>query len=102
MLRRRIPLKGEYKVLGGKMIRVTLEEKNDKIQRIAITGDFFFYPEEAFPRFEQVLIGVKANEEAVRDAINSAYKKVGVVSVGVEPRDFVAAIMQTLRGRSDA
>jgi len=101
MLRRRIPLKGEYKVLGGKMIRVTLEEKNDKIQRIAITGDFF-YREEAFPRFEQVLIGVKANEEAVRDAINSAYKKLGVVSVGVEPRDFVAAIMQTLRGRSDA
>jgi len=101
MLRRRIALKGEYKVLGGKMIRVTLEEKNDKIQKTAITGDFF-YREEAFPRFEQALIGVKANEESVRDAINSAYKKLGVVSVGVEPRDFVAAIMQTLRGISDA
>jgi len=84
------------------MIRVTVDEKDNRIQRIAITGDFFFYPEEVFPQFEQALIGVKADEEAIREAVNLAYKKLGVVSVGVEPRDFVAAIMQTLRGRSDA
>jgi len=86
----------------GKMIRVSLEEEDNRIRRIAITGDFFFYPEEAFPKFEQALIGVKADEEAIREAVSLAYKKLGVVSVGVDPKDFVAAIMQTLRGRADA
>jgi len=95
-------LKGDYKVPGGKMIRVTIEEKDSKIQKIAITGDFFFYPEEAFPQFEQALIAVNADEEAIREAVNLAYKKLRIVSVGVEPRDFVAAIMQTLRGEPDA
>jgi len=84
------------------MIRVTVEEKDDRIQKIMITGDFFFYPEEAFPQLEQALVGVKADEEAIRKVVNLAYEKLGVVSVGVEPRDFVAAIMQTLRGRQHA
>ena len=83
------------------MIRVTVEEENNRIQRIAITGDFF-YPEEAFPQFEQALIGVKTGEEAIREAVNLACKKLRVVSIGVESRDFVAAIMRTLRGRPDA
>ena len=84
------------------MIRVTIEEEDNRIQRISITGDFFFYPEEAFPQFEQALIGVKADEEAIRETVNLAYEKLGVVSVGVESKDFVAAVMQTLRGRPDA
>jgi len=61
------------------MIRVTVNEKDNRIQKIAITGDFF-HPEEAFPEFEQALIGVKADEEAIREAVNLAYKKLGVVS----------------------
>jgi len=81
----------------GKMIRVSLEEEDNRIRRIATTGDFF-YPEEAFPKFEQALIGVKADEEAIRETVSLAYKKLRVVSVGVDPKDFVAAIMQTLRG----
>jgi len=36
------------------------------------------------------------------EAVNLAYQKLGVVSVGVESKDFVEAIMQTLRGRPDA
>jgi hypothetical protein len=40
------------------MIGVTIDEEDNRIQRIAITGDFF-YLEEAFPQFEQALIGVK-------------------------------------------
>jgi len=57
-------LKGDYKVPGGKMIRVTIEEKDNKIQKIAITGNFF-YPEEAFPQFEQALTAVNADEGAI-------------------------------------
>ena len=48
------------------------------------------------------MIGVKADEEAIREAVNLACKKLGVASVGVESRDFVVAIMRTLRGRPDA
>jgi lipoate-protein ligase A len=94
-------LKGDYKVLGGKMIRVTIEEEDNRIKRIVITGDFF-YPEEAFPQFEQALIGVKADEEEITEAVNLAYEKLRVVSVGAESEDFVAAIIRTLRGRPDA
>jgi len=58
------------------MIRVTVDEKDNRTHRIAITG-VFFHPEEAFPQFEQALIGIKADEEAIREAVNLAYEKLG-------------------------
>jgi len=95
-------LKGDYKVPGGKLIRVTIKKNDNMIQKIAITGDFFFYPEEAFPQFEQALTGIKIDEEAIREAVSLAYKKLEIVSVGVELEDFVNAIMHAVRGRPDA
>jgi len=94
-------LKGDYKVPGGKLTRVAIEEKDNIIQEIAITGGFF-YPKETFPQFEQALTGVKIDEEAIREAVSLAYKKLGIVSIGVEPEDFVNAIMHAVRGRPDA
>ena len=35
-----------FKVAGGKLVQVKLTPKNDKIQDIQITGDFFLHPEE--------------------------------------------------------
>jgi len=99
-LRQSTALKGD-KVPGGKLIRVAIEEKDNIIQEIAITGDFF-YPEEAFPQFEQALTGIKIDEEAIREAVSFAYKRLEIVSVGIEPEDFVEAIMHAVRGRPDA
>ena len=38
--------KAKYKVKGGKLIKVQLAKKEDRIEGIKITGDFFLHPEE--------------------------------------------------------
>jgi len=90
-------LKSDYKVPRGKMVRVLMEVKGDKIERIQICGDFFLYPQEALPKLEESLRGVKTEEEDVLNRIKEVYGRLGIVSLGVEPRDFTIAIMKALK-----
>lgn len=46
------------KVSGGKLLRIHIEGSNNKIQHIAITGDFFLHPEEALNSIEKSLEGM--------------------------------------------
>ncbi len=50
-------LTSEYKVPGGKLIRIRMELEDEVIKRIKITGDFFIYPEETIERLEEELTG---------------------------------------------
>ena len=47
-------MKSIYKVQQGKLIKVDCEVKENKIQSITITGDFFCHPEEQFSLIEIV------------------------------------------------
>ena len=43
-------MRGEYKVPGGKLVAVDVEEADGRLSRVAISGDFFLEPDaEAFP-----------------------------------------------------
>ncbi|MFQ6080671.1 MAG: lipoate protein ligase C-terminal domain-containing protein [Candidatus Bathyarchaeia archaeon] len=92
-------LKSDHKVPGGKMVRVRMEVKGEKIERIQICGDFFLYPEEALPKLEELLRGVKTEEEDILNRIKEAYRRLGIVSLGVDPREFAVAIMKALKER---
>jgi len=48
-------LRAEYKVKGGKLIKVALEVEGDVIKSAKICGDFFLYPEDAIEEIERSL-----------------------------------------------
>ncbi len=50
--------KSIYKIPGGKIIKVSLEEEQGKINKVEISGDFFLYPEESIIILEKSLEGV--------------------------------------------
>jgi len=88
-------LSAEYKVEGGKLLKCTLNVDSNVISSIKITGDFFMYPEEKIESLEQMLAGVKMDEESVREKMNDFFKT-DVQVVGADAEDFVKLIMRTL------
>ena len=52
----------DYKVPGGKLIRVEIEIDAGVVRRAAVKGDFFAHPEEAFERAESGLAGLHVEE----------------------------------------
>ena len=52
----------DYKVPGGKLIRVEVEIEAGVVQRAAVKGDFFAHPEEVFERAEAGLVALRIEE----------------------------------------
>ncbi|WP_309493640.1 lipoate protein ligase C-terminal domain-containing protein [Candidatus Hecatella orcuttiae] len=88
----------EYKVAGGKMIRIRLNVKEGALSSIRITGDFFMHPEEALEKLESSLRGVKVEEaEGLERHIDAFLSENHVTVLGAASRDFAAAILKALR-----
>ena len=49
---------GEYKVPGGKLVTVDLDEEDGRIARAHVAGDFFLEPDEALDRIDSALEGL--------------------------------------------
>ncbi|MDI6708350.1 MAG: lipoate protein ligase C-terminal domain-containing protein [Candidatus Thermoplasmatota archaeon] len=85
-------LSASLKVEGGKLIRCSLEVKNSVILNAKITGDFFMHPEEKIEDLENLLRGLKLEEEKIRKALSDFYSG-NVLVVGASTEDFVKLIM---------
>jgi len=86
-------LKGELKARGGKLIRCTLTVKNNIIQTIQITGDFFLHPEEKILDLEKLLTGCQLTEVHITSHLNQFFQDATVI--GATPQDFLNLIMLT-------
>jgi lipoate-protein ligase A len=82
---------------AGKLIRVRAETRGDEILSIKLRGDFFAIPKESVSRLEEMLAGVRLDEDAVRDRVDSFYRDTDVQIPGIGASDFATAIMK-LRG----
>ena len=89
--------RAEYKVPGGKLIRVRVEAEANRIRDIKFTGDFFLHPETDLKELERHLIDVEAEAEAVREAIIKFFEERGTILIGVSPGDFVKVVLKALR-----
>ncbi|MBS7606529.1 MAG: lipoate protein ligase C-terminal domain-containing protein [Candidatus Bathyarchaeia archaeon] len=87
-------LRAEYKVEGGKLIKVQLTKQNDKIGSIKITGDFFMHPEEAIEGLEIALIGCPINEIVLASTIRNFINENKVILLGATPEDFAKCIIK--------
>jgi lipoate-protein ligase A len=86
--------KAEHKVEGGKLIKVQLDEKNGKIIKVKIMGDFFMHPEELIEELEKSLIGCTLNEPEIAKTIKNFIEKNNITLLGVSPEDFAKCIMK--------
>ncbi len=85
--------KAQYKVEGGKLVKVQLCSENGKIDEVKITGDFFLHPEELIEELEKTLEGSEINEGLLTGQIKAFIKKHKAVLLGATPEDFAKCIM---------
>ncbi|MCA1725210.1 MAG: hypothetical protein LC748_13365 [Thermomicrobia bacterium] len=52
---------GEYKTPGGKLVVVDYTVREGRLADVAVTGDFFLYPEEALDTITHALTGLPPN-----------------------------------------
>lgn len=87
------------KAQGGKLLRLTLEiepplTRDSIIRSIAIHGDFFAHPEDAFDELEQFLVGKPIN--ALSTWFVRGLDQLNITVYGLLPEDLDIAIAQIL------
>lgn len=80
-----------YKAEGG-LIRVTARFHNQRIDDIALSGDFTLLPAVAVGAIEQAVRGVACQVPLLVSRIQEVYTLLNITSPGVRPDDFAAAI----------
>jgi len=83
------PISADYKVPGGKLLRVTLELDEGthpaKIASISLNGDFFMHPEDAIEELESRLVNVPWDIDALRRTVQAFFDtEVEVIGADVE------------------
>ena len=87
----------EYKVPGGKLLRVKLEVEVGKIRFLQITGDFFMQPETDLEELEARLIGSPVDFATIESAIQGFFSTKKTVITGASPSDFAYIINQAVK-----
>lgn len=78
----------EYKVPGGKLLRIELDVEKDVIKNVRITGDFFMYPEESILTLENILVGTPYRRKEIHEKLMKFFKQ-GVQLIGATPEDLL-------------
>lgn len=83
---------GLHKTRGG-LIRTAEKISEHKIEEIAISGDFTFYPKEYLTGLEESLQKVSLETNQIIDRVENYYQEKGIESPGVESKDFAETIL---------
>jgi lipoate-protein ligase A len=89
-------LYGLHKARGG-LIRTAEEVAEGRIEDIAISGDFQFYPKEGLTGLEGFLEKVPLDENKIIEKVETFYEEKRVESPGVESKDFATPILNPLK-----
>lgn len=90
-------LHGEYKVHGGKLVVVDLDNHDGVLANVSVSGDFFLEPDEALDDINHALNGLDARvpAAAIADAINAALPA-DVVLFGFSAQAVAIAVRRAL------
>lgn len=83
---------GDYKVQGGKMLRIRLDLDANTIKSITILGDFFLHPESVIELIEEQLNGCRVDVEHITKEIQSVLEKNKAILIGASASDIANAI----------
>jgi lipoate-protein ligase A len=88
---------GEYKVQGGKLVVADLNVRNERLDDVSVSGDFFLEPDEALGNINAALTGQSANATAEQfSAAIDAALPAGVVLFGFSSRAVAIAVRRAL------
>ena len=82
----------ELKIPDGKLIRIKFSMKDNKIEDIKITGDFFLHPEDGLEELERKLRGVEIEFDALQNTIHDFFNKEFFL-IGAKPEDIIRTIL---------
>jgi len=85
------------KVPGG-LIRVTARLREERIDDVALSGDFTLLPAFALGSIEQAVRGLSLSHAALVTRIQEVYRDLAVQSPGLTPEHFAQAILAAARG----
>lgn len=78
-----------------KIIRILLVSREDTIEDISISGDFFTQPYTgAIEKLEAALKGAKLEKQALSERMKEAFESIGLIVMGAQQKDFVEAILK--------
>ena len=80
----------DYKVEGGKLLRLQVSLENEIIKDIKINGDFFVHPEDSIFKIESFLIGKKTKN--IDKDLNSFLERENIKIIGFNAHDLKIAI----------
>ncbi len=83
----------DYKVPGGKLLRIKAEIQDGKIDKVMILGDFFVHPEDAIEEIEKSLYGCPLNKNDILERINRIISR-GVSIIGFSAEDVAEVLLQ--------
>ncbi|TWP37145.1 lipoate--protein ligase family protein [Leekyejoonella antrihumi] len=90
-------MRGEYKVVGGKLVAVEVAVDNDRLSRVSVSGDFFLEPDEALEDIDAALTGMPAaaSVDQLAHAITGALDP-SVRLIGFSPEAVGIAVRRAL------
>jgi lipoate-protein ligase A len=91
---------GLHKARGG-LIRTAEEISENRIEGIAISGDFTFCPKECLSGLEESLKKVPLEENGIIEKVESYYHENEIESPGVESKDFAQALLPPAMGKAE-
>jgi len=87
--------KSVYKVPNGKLLKIILDydEKNNSINSVKITGDFFAYPEETIEIMENELKNTVLERTQLLKKIQSSIKEHKIQFIGLHAEGLTEGIL---------
>lgn len=88
---------GQYKMPGGKLVRVDVEVINGELRDVVVSGDFFLYPDEALEHITGALVGLpaKSSESEIAGKVSAAIPQ-GTEWLGSSPEALAIAVRRAL------
>lgn len=94
---------GEYKTPGGKLVVVDLDVADGKLTNVMVSGDFFLYPDDAFPALTGALDGlsVDLSESEIAEQVRMTLPRDAEL-LGSSPEAIAAAVRRALAAGAEA
>ncbi|MEM2901002.1 MAG: lipoate protein ligase C-terminal domain-containing protein, partial [Thermoplasmata archaeon] len=84
----------EYNYKSQKLLRITVRIKDDVIDEISISGDFFAFPIDSITTIEEELIGTKVESNILTEQLKKIFSKNKIRIEGTSEADIARAIVQ--------
>jgi hypothetical protein len=85
--------KSVYKIPAGKLVKISLDFEENKINSVKINGDFFLHPEKGIELIEKGMEGKELQKEKIINCINRVAESNSLQLFGINAEGLADAIL---------